>query len=102
MPRPMRRPSANSDPHPDASVRGVTVTLDEILNGRCPGPDDPERDALWRELCRELSRAQCGHQEWDPRALLRLEGLPLARWLEGRRAWVRQLFADDPRVVSEE
>ena len=98
MRRPRRRQSATSDPGPDASATsGVTVTLDEILDGRRPGPDDPERDALWLELRRELSRAQCGHQEFDPREVLRLEGLALARWFEGRREWARQLFADDPR-----
>ena len=99
MKRMRRRPTATSDPRPAASA---SLTLDEILRGPRPGRNDPERDRLWRELCGELSRAQYGHQEWDPRAALRLEGLALARWFEGRREWARQFFAGDPRVVSEE
>ncbi len=76
----------------------LTVGLDDVLDGRRPGPADPARDRTWLAVRSEADSATAGGR-FDIRRALDLEGPALTTWRERRRGWLAQWFADDPRVT---
>src|SRR5689334_2103731 len=74
-----------------AEAANVAIPLDHVINGPRPGPSDPARDALWRELRRRVSRAEYMHPRFDPRRMPQ-DPAQLALWRATRRAWLKELF----------
>jgi hypothetical protein len=84
-------PPASAPAPPDPSP------LDWILSGLRPGTADA-RDAVWLAVRSDLAVRALGGP-FDPRHVLRLEGVALREWYAARRAWAVEQFRDDARVV---
>lgn len=82
----------------DVSVDPIDpLPLDVVIDG--PRPKDANADALWLELRREIGRAE-STSRFDPRKFpMDGDALTVTRWHEQRRAWLADMFRDDPRVV---
>lgn len=66
------------------------LTVSELLDGPRPGPDDPDRDAAWRALRRDIDAARMC-TDLDPRCGLCLEGARRDAWIARVRALVVRL-----------
>jgi hypothetical protein len=73
----------------------IRLSMDEILDG--PRPSDPDRDAVWLALRREIGAASVG-TEYDLRRSMLLSAAAQRAWFQRRRRWVQTLFAGDRRV----
>lgn len=96
MPRPFRRPIPADAPGLDVSGNRQ-LPLSTLLDGPRLGRSDTAADATWLALRMRLGEVECG-SDFDPRHMLRLEGVALREWEAARRAWLADVFRDDPRV----